>query len=131
MLVNGVSDHVHLLFVQPAALSLADLMAKVKANSSGWVKRRWAGRREFGWQTGYAAFSVSKSQADRVKHYIAKQAEHHKRVSFQEEVLSFLKRQESLTTRNMCLTERWMSPRWGFRLMVSELLVPTAQKQSP
>ena len=93
LLVNGALDHVHLLFVQPAALSLADLMEKVKANSSGWIKRRWTHCRRFGWQTGYAAFSVSKSQVDRVRQYVAGQEEHHKRVSFQEEVVAFRKKQ--------------------------------------
>jgi putative transposase len=93
LIVNGVSDHVHLLFVQPAALSLADLMEKVKANSSGWIKRRWTHCGGFAWQTGYTAFSVSKSQVDRVSEYIAGQEEHHKKVSFQEEVLAFLKKQ--------------------------------------
>ena len=43
--VNGPRDHVHMLFVQPRTLSIADVMEKVKANSSGWVKRRWPKRR--------------------------------------------------------------------------------------
>ena len=93
LLVNGASDHVHMLFVQPAALALADLMEKVKANSSGWIKRRWTRCRGFAWQTGYTAFSVSKSQVDRVREYIAGQEEHHRKVTFQEEVLAFLKKQ--------------------------------------
>jgi REP-associated tyrosine transposase len=61
LLVNGPSDHVHMLFVQPATLSLAMLVGKIKSNSSGWVKRRC--------QTGYASFSVSKSQVEQVKWY--------------------------------------------------------------
>ena len=93
LLVNGPCDHVHMLFVQPSTLSLANLMGKIKANSSGWVKRRWQDQRKFGWQTGYAAFSVSKSQVERVKRYILNQEEHHRRVSFQEEVIAFLKKQ--------------------------------------
>jgi putative transposase len=93
LLVNGVADHVHLLFVQPAALSVADLMEKLKANSSGWVKRRWPDRRGFAWQTGYAAFSVSQSQAEQVRSYIATQEQHHKKMTFREEVLEFLKKQ--------------------------------------
>jgi putative transposase len=93
LLVNGPSDHVHMLFVQPAALSLATLMGKIKSNSFGWVKHRWQGRQNFGWQTGYAAFSVSKSQVEQVKRYILKQEEHHRRVSFQEEVVAFLQKQ--------------------------------------
>jgi REP element-mobilizing transposase RayT len=93
LLVNGPSDHVHMLFVQPPTLSLATLMGKIKSNSSGWFKRRWQDRRSFAWQTGYAAFSVSKSQAEQVKRYILNQEEHHRRVSFQEEVIAFLEKQ--------------------------------------
>jgi putative transposase len=93
LLVNGPPDHVHMLFVQPRTLSIATVMEKVKANSSGWVKERWPERRYFGWQIGYAAFSVSKSHVEQVKRYISNQEEHHRKVSFQEEVLTFLRKQ--------------------------------------
>src|SRR5262249_51016443 len=90
LLVNGTSDHVHMLFEQPRTLSIADLMAKVKSNSSGWVKERWLDQRGFAWQVGYAAFSVSKSHVDHVKRYIRNQEEHHRKVSYIEEVVAFL-----------------------------------------
>jgi len=93
LLVNGPRDHVHLLFGLPRTLSLAATMEKIKSHSSGWVKDRWPERRAFGWQTGYAAFSVSKSHVEQVKRYIANQEEHHRKVSFQEEVLAFLEKQ--------------------------------------
>jgi len=93
LLVNGPSDHVHMLFVQPSTLSLAAVMGKIKSNSSGWFKHRWREHRNFGWQTGYAAFSVSKSQVEQVKRYILDQEEHHRRMGFQEEVIAFLKKQ--------------------------------------
>jgi REP element-mobilizing transposase RayT len=93
LLVNGPPDHVHMLLVQPRTLSIATVMEKVKANSSGWVKERWPDRHYFAWQTGYAAFSVSKSHVEQVKRYISNQEEHHRKVSFQEEVLTFLKKQ--------------------------------------
>jgi len=92
ILVNGVEDHVHMLLIQPPSLSIADLMEKVKANSSGWVKRRWPELGKFAWQTGYTAFSVSKSHADLVKGYIARQEQHHQKITFQDEVLAFLKK---------------------------------------
>ena len=92
-MVNGPSDHVHMLFVQPSTLSLATLMGKIKSNSSGWVKRRWQDRANFGWQTGYAGFSVSKSQVGQVKQYILNQEEHHRTMSFQEELIAFLDKQ--------------------------------------
>jgi REP element-mobilizing transposase RayT len=93
LLVNGPSNHVHMLFKQPPTLSIADVMENVKANSSGWVKKRWQTRRYFGWQAGYAAFSVSKSHVEQVKRYIGNQEEHHRKVSFQEEVVAFLIKQ--------------------------------------
>jgi REP element-mobilizing transposase RayT len=94
LLVDGPRDHVHILFVQPRTLTVATVMEKVKANSSGWVKERWPERRYFGWQTGYAAFSVSKSHVDQVKRYIGNQEKHHRKVTFQEELLAFLKKHE-------------------------------------
>jgi putative transposase len=93
LLVNGSSDHVHMLFVQPRTLSISTLMEKVKANSSGWVKKRWPDRCGFGWQAGYAAFSLSKSQLEAARRYVRNQEENHRRISFQEELLSFLDRQ--------------------------------------
>ena len=66
----------------------------MKSNSSGGVKRRWQDRRDFGWQTSYAAFSVSHSQKQSVLDYIAKQEEHHRKMSFQEELITFLKKHE-------------------------------------
>ncbi len=91
VLINGPMDHVHLLFVLPPSLSLSDLMEKLKANSSKWVNERRAGRR-LAWQTGYTAFSVSQSNLDAVKKYIGGQEEHHRRLSYQEEILAFLKK---------------------------------------
>ena len=92
--VNGPRDHVHMLFAQPRTLSIATVMEKLKANSSGWVKERWPDRSYFGWQTGYAAFSVSKSHVEQVKRYISGQEVHHRKVTFQEELIAFLKKHE-------------------------------------
>ena len=94
LLIGGPKDHVHLLFVLPCSLSVADLMEKVKGNSSKWVKNRWQNRSHYAWQTGYTAFSVSQSNLDSVKIYIASQEAHHRRITFQEEVLAFLKKHE-------------------------------------
>ncbi len=93
LLVNGPGDHVHILFAQSRTLSIAAMMEKVKSHSSGWVKDRWPSQRQFAWQAGYAAFSVSKSNIEKVTRYIGNQEEHHRKVSFQEELLAFLKKQ--------------------------------------
>jgi hypothetical protein len=67
------------------------MMRVVKTNSSRWVHEQWP-EREFAWQEGYGAFGVSESNAEKVKAYIARQVEHHRTLSFQEEFLEFLKR---------------------------------------
>jgi REP element-mobilizing transposase RayT len=86
---NARPDHVHLLWSLPPTLATADALRVVKTNSSRWVhrNRRLAG---FDWQTGYGAFSVSHSQAPAVMRYISEQEKHHRRTTFQEELVAFL-----------------------------------------
>ena len=90
LVINGVADHVHLLVALPPTISTSDAMRVLKTNSSRWIHE--TRRKPFGWQTGYGAFSVSKSNVIAVSQYIARQEEHHRKVSFKEEFLSFLKR---------------------------------------
>jgi REP element-mobilizing transposase RayT len=94
LLVNGPSDHVHMLLLLPAKTTVSEIAGKVKANSSGWVHREFPGKRTFAWQTGYAAFTVSHSQKQSVLDYIANQEEHHRKLSFKEELIAFLKKHE-------------------------------------
>ena len=94
LLINGPSDHVHILALLPAKLGISEVVGKVKANSSGWVHREFPNKWSFAWQTGFAAFTVSHSQKQSVLDYIANQEQHHRKVSFQEEFLSFLKKHE-------------------------------------
>ena len=94
LLINGPPDHVHILALLPAKIALSEIVGKVKANSSGWVHREFPEKQAFAWQTGYAAFSVSHSQKKSVLDYIANQEEHHRKVSFQEELIAFLKKHE-------------------------------------
>jgi REP element-mobilizing transposase RayT len=89
--IDGPADHVHLLIKTPASAALADVIRTVKANSSRWVHETFP-RADFAWQTGYGAFSVSFSNVEQVRAYIANQEEHHKTISFQEEFVAFLKR---------------------------------------
>ena len=91
LIVNGVADHVHMLLTLPSTVTLAEAMRRIKAKSSRWMRQ---GPRDFAWQAGYAAFSVSQSNVARVRKYIANQAAHHKRVAFKDEFLSLLKRNE-------------------------------------
>ena len=68
IIADGMRDHVHLLFEQPATESVADVVKTFKANSSRWMRERHRG---FAWQAGYGALSVSPSQIAAVNKYIA------------------------------------------------------------
>ena len=91
---GGMPDHVHLLVSLSRELSIADTLRLVKANSSKWVHETFRDRGAFAWQTGYGAFSVSFSNLPDVKSYIARQAEHHRVRTFQDEFREFLRRHE-------------------------------------
>jgi REP element-mobilizing transposase RayT len=90
--VNGDDDHVHMLAEMPASISVAETVGKVKGNSSHWIHDSFATRSEFAWQRGYAAFSVSESNASAVARYIERQKVHHRKRSFEEELDRFLRR---------------------------------------
>ena len=92
LMVNGTADHVHLLLRLPPSVSIAEAMRVLKANSSRWVHEKWPSHSTFGWQTGYGAFSVSQSNVSAVLRYIVNQEEHHRKVSFQEEFVTYLQR---------------------------------------
>ena len=86
---GGTENHVHLLMLVPQTITVATAMQEIKANSSRWIRET---SRLFQWQRGYGAFSVSESQRQTVARYIANQAEHHRRWSFEQEYLELLKR---------------------------------------
>jgi putative transposase len=89
--INGMPDHIHLLFGLRPIQSLSDLMKQVKQDSSKWINLNKLVIGKFSWQEGYRAFSYSKSQVPRIIHYIQDQQEHHKKQSFSEEYLSLLR----------------------------------------
>ena len=85
--IGGIEDHVHLYLRWRPDGSVLDLMRTVKARSSKWAHDSFPILKVFAWQEGYSAFSVSKSQEDAVKNYIAGQVEHHKKEDFKSELL--------------------------------------------
>lgn len=87
--IGGVADHVHLLVGLKATHCLADVMRELNKSSSAWVHEQM-GVPTFAWQEGYAAFTVSATSRDAVRHYIANQEEHHRVKSFREEVVEML-----------------------------------------
>ena len=89
---GGTGDHVHLLLELNASTPIAEAMRVVKPVSSKWIHEVFPESRSFGWQTGYAAFSVSISGVEEVTRYTLNQKEHHRNRTFDEEYLAFLRR---------------------------------------
>lgn len=84
-IVNGMADHVHLLFLLHPRRSVGELMRKLKGQSSRWINQNHLSIQRFAWEPGFTAFSVSESQVQKVFDYITHQKEHHLRESFEEE----------------------------------------------
>ena len=92
LLVGGVEDHVHILLSIPSTLSIAKSIQLLKGNSSKWVHDTFRQHSDFEWQEGYGAFSIGISGVDDTMKYIQTQPEHHKKMTFREEVEVFLKK---------------------------------------
>lgn len=92
LIVNGVSDHVHILIGLKPSICLSDLVRDIKCNSSKFInEQRWLPYK-FAWQNGFGAFSYSESQIDRVYKYIQNQEQHHRQKSFDDEYIEFLEK---------------------------------------
>ncbi|MBL4561677.1 MAG: transposase [Labilibaculum sp.] len=91
IVINGTNDHLHILCIMSKNIALAKLVEEIKRHSSRWIKTLDEYYNEFAWQGGYGGFSVSPSIHDKTKRYIENQEEHHKRKTFQEEYLMFLR----------------------------------------
>jgi putative transposase len=89
--INGMPDHIHVFFGLKPTEALSDLIRDMKANSSGFINDKKWFRGKFHWQEGFGGFSYSHTQLNNVIGYIKNQKEHHKKKSFREEYLSFLK----------------------------------------
>lgn len=83
---GGITNHVHLLMAMPTTMSVAEIVSKIKANSSRWISRRFA------WQQGYGVFSVSPSMIPVVEKYIRGQEEHHTKRTYDEEMVLLLRK---------------------------------------
>ena len=90
--VGGVEDHVHILCMLSRNIALSELVGKVKANSSKWIKTKGEQYATFYWQNGYGGFSVNPTETEVVIKYIQNQEEHHKKRTFKEEYRLFLKK---------------------------------------
>jgi REP element-mobilizing transposase RayT len=93
LIVGGVEDHVHLLARHGRRIAQSDWVKEVKRVSSTWIKEEYGSKyADFAWQAGYAVFSVSISNIDEVRHYIANQEEHHRKGTFQDELRALLRK---------------------------------------
>lgn len=94
IIINGVSDHVHVFIGLKPSMALSDLVRDVKNNSTNFINdNNWI-KGKFSWQEGYGVFSYSHSQVENVYNYILNQEQHHKKQTFQEEYMDFLKKFE-------------------------------------
>jgi putative transposase len=89
--VDGSEDHVHVLAKLRPDRALSDVLRDLKSNATGWMHDVFPSLRDFSWQRGYGAFTVSYSNVADVRDYLARQKEHHQRVSFRDEFIQFLK----------------------------------------
>jgi len=93
--INGMSDHLHVLAKLRADKAVSDVLRDLKANSSGWMHKVFPELKDFSWQNGYGAFTVSASQIEKVKEYIANQEKHHQKIgSFRDEFIKLLRANE-------------------------------------
>jgi REP element-mobilizing transposase RayT len=90
--VGGVEDHIHILLSVPATLDIAKAVQLLKGSSSKWVHETFPDLQTFEWQEGYGAFSIGVSGVADTTAYIENQKEHHKRMTFQQELASILKK---------------------------------------
>jgi REP element-mobilizing transposase RayT len=90
--VGGTEDHAHLLLSLPTTTPVAKAIQIIKGGSSKWIHETFPAHRDFAWQEGYGAFSVGISQVETTVVYIQNQKEHHRKKTFEEEFLTFLKR---------------------------------------
>lgn len=89
---GSVADHLHLLIAHPRTCAPAHVVKEIKAGSSKWLKTRDPRYAAFHWQTGYGMFSVSPSHRPAVETYLANQADHHRKITFQDEYRKLLQK---------------------------------------
>ena len=90
--IGGVEDHVHMLISLPATLPLSKALQLIKGNSSKWIHETYPTMGEFGWQSGYGAFSIGISGIEATTRYIQQQEQHHQRRTFKDELIVMLKK---------------------------------------
>ena len=89
--INGMPDHIHILFGMRPNEALSDIVRDLKKDSTDWIKKKGFIKGKFQWQEGFGAFAYGRTELDKIHRYIDNQEEHHGTTSFREEYLHFLK----------------------------------------
>ena len=89
--LNGTRDHIHVLAKLRPDCALSEVLRDLKANATGWMHHVFPSLKNFSWQRGYGAFTVSQSHVEVTRRYIARQKEHHLKISFRDEFIQFLR----------------------------------------
>jgi len=89
--INGMPDHVHIFIGLNPSIAISDVVKDIKRASNNWINDRGFIKNKFEWQSGYGAFSYSRSHIERVCNYIANQKKHHAKHTFKEEYINTLK----------------------------------------
>ena len=92
IIVNGISDHVHLFVGLKPSMCISDLVRDIKSNTTNFINDKKILGNKFSWQEGYGVFSYAHSQINTVYHYVENQEEHHRKKSFREEYIDFLEK---------------------------------------
>ena len=92
IIINGMPDHIHAFVGLKPVMPISDLVRDLKNNSSNFINERKLVKGKFQWQEGYGAFSYSQSHINKVYDYILNQEQHHKKKTFKQEYLEFLKK---------------------------------------
>ncbi len=94
IIINGTSNHVHILLGQNPSISISDSVHDIKRNTSLFINNEKLCIGKFAWQEGYGGFTYSRSQLNNVYKYILNQEQHHKKKTFREEYIGFLEKFE-------------------------------------
>lgn len=90
--IGGTNNHIHMLVDLSRSISISKLISEIKSNSTRWLKTKGEQFKNFSWQNGYGVFSIGESGLLNCMNYIKKQKEHHKKLTFEEELKFILKK---------------------------------------
>ncbi|MDQ1329442.1 MAG: REP-associated tyrosine transposase [Candidatus Poribacteria bacterium] len=94
LIVGGTSNHIHILLEIPSTINIAKAIQLIKGGSSKWVSDTFPTLKNFSWQEGYGAFSISVLGIQDTVSYIQNQEKHHQVKTFEEEYVAFLKKHD-------------------------------------